>query len=268
MLLNNSVKAARKDRGASSRGSHRAVPLALYLCLGLVAVPAAAFAQNESLMFLNRNLGEAGGEAGKSIDRIAGGRGLLADDPANYAIYDLLEAQMRGLGATIRNEADMLSYYRFEDALFENLNDDVQRIRELVVEDSNGLFDDSDRDIIEGEIDQYYDQILDTLDQAEFNKVKVFATLAQSESVKAALRDRAHYRLANVDALLDFFIRERSIVGAKSSGSEYAMSGESVEAENATGSFSQGDTNIGAEVSSLQREDLLMMVDLLMLRGK
>jgi flagellin-like hook-associated protein FlgL len=236
-----------------------------YLCLCLIGPSAAASAQSSSLPFLNGILGDEGSQAGKSIERIAGGRVLLPDDPANYAIYALLEGRIRGLDADIRNKADMLSYYRFEDSLLGELLDDVQQIRELIVQESNGLLDDSDRGIIEGEIDQCYDQILSTLDQAEFNRAKVFSSLSQSEAVKAALKTRAHYRLADVDLLLAFFIRERSLVGAKAGGLGYAAVGEAVEAENATGSLSLGDTNIDAEIGSLRREDLLMMVDLLML---
>jgi hypothetical protein len=247
--------------------THGACLAALGLGLFLLATPAAGIAQSPSLLFLNRVLGEAGSEAGKSIERIAGGRGLLADDPANYAIYELLEKQIRGLVATIRNQDDMLSYLRFEDSLLGGLGDIVQRIRELAVEESSGLLESSDRDIIEGEMDQLYDQILDALDQAEFNQVKVFAALAQAEPVKAALKGRAHYRLDDIDALLGFLIGERSLVGSKASGLEFAISGEGIEAENATGAYSQGDTNIDAEVGSLQREDLLMLVDLLMLGG-
>jgi flagellin-like hook-associated protein FlgL len=248
-----------------SNSKYKSALLALCLGLSLCVGPAAAFAQNASLMFLNRFLGEAESGAGKSVERLASGRGLLADDPANYAIYELLEKQIRALGATIRNQGDMLSYYRLEDSLLGSLSDIVQRIRELIVEESNGTLSPSDRGIVEGEADQLYDQILDTLDQAEFNQVKIFATLAQSELVKAALKEDSHYQLGSVDALLEFLIRERSLVGAKSSGLEYSTSGEEIEKENATGSYSQGDTNIDAEVSSLQREELLMLVDLLML---
>jgi len=182
---------------------------------------------------------------------------LLVDDPANYSIYELLEGQIRALGATIRDEADMLSFYRFEDSLFGDLSDGVQRIRELVVEESNGTLDAFDRDIIEAEINQLYAQMLDSLAEAEFNKVKVFASFAEAEPVKAAIKSDAHYRLDSIDALLDFLVRERSLVGAKASGSEYA-----------TGSYSQGDTNFDAEASSIKREDLLMLVDLLMLRRR
>jgi hypothetical protein len=254
-------------RSGFPRAAREGAPPAikLWICLCLVVLPAEAFAQSSSLPFLNGLLGDAGDKAGKSIERIAGGRGLLPDDPANYAVYGILEAQIRALGATIRNGTDMRSLYRFEDALLGTLGDEVQRIRELAVEDSNGLLDDSDRGIIEGEMDQCYDQILDTLDQAEFNKVKVFSSLARSGSVKAALKTRAHYRLADVDLLLAFFIRERSLVGAKAGGLGYAAAGEAAEAENATGGYSQGDARIDAEVGSLEREDLLMMVDLLML---
>jgi flagellin-like hook-associated protein FlgL len=258
-----------KEEIVKAPAIHGAPIAVLCLCAGLVALPPAASAQgSSSLMFLNRVLGEEGGEAGKSIERLAGGRGLLPDNPANYAIYELLEGQVRGLGAVIRNRADMLSLYRFEDSLLGTLSDAIQRIRELVVEESNGTLDSSDRDIIEAEIDELYDQVLEALAEAEFNKVKVFASIAEAEPVKAALRSRAHYSLESVDALLDFLIRERSLVGAKSSGSEYAIAGEEIEKEGATGFISQGDTDIGAEVSSLRREDLLMLADLLMLGGK
>lgn len=222
-------------------------------------------AEDSSLMFLNLTLATAEAGAGKSSARIAGGLRLLADDPASYAVYQVLEKEIRALGASIGNHADMLSYYRFEDAMLGTVIDEQQRIRELAVEDSDGILSGQDHEFIEEEMARLYDQILSSLSQAEFNRVRVFAPLSSSPALAAMLRSPGHYRLGDIDGLLDFLIGERVLVGSRMRGLEFEIQGKEVERENATRSLGQGDTDMAAESVALQRENLLILANLLML---
>ncbi len=231
------------------------------LLLGSVS-PAA---QSASLTFLNDILDGAQSASTKSSERLSSGRILLADDPANSAVYAELEGQVRAIRAEIGNEADMLSYYRFMDAILGNLTDIAQRIRELLVQRSNGLLDSAALDAIDGEIGELYDEMGQTLRDAEFNRVKVFADLVDPPR-QAFFRDSKHYDLGAVGDMLDLLIGDRSAIGAKVEALGFTMSGRESESLNAESALSQGDTDFAKEIVELERSQLLVLADLLMLR--
>lgn len=242
-------------------------PLALpTLVAALLLVAGTASAESPSLGYLNRVL--AGSEAGadKAAERIAGGGPLLPDDPANYAIYELLEKEIRGLGAAIGNQGDLLAFYRYEDGLLEEMGARCGRIEELLVEAGDGILDPADLGVIKDEVDGIYADILDTLSRAEFNQLKVFSDLAAGAATRNLLASGDHYRLDRVRSLEDDLLRERGRIGALENGLERSMAGAAIEAENAAASAGRGTTDLAADIAELQRERLLVLVDLLMLR--
>ena len=196
---------------------------------------------------------------------MASGRELLTDDPANEAIYQSLRSQVRGMGREIANNADMISFYRFEDSIMAQTLDSLQRIRELVVKRSDPVFSVDDRAIVDDEIDQYYQDILSTLSQADFNGVKPFAAFASGPAVASWFAQRQYYRLDAIDRLISAMIRERSLEGAAENGLALASSGEAVARENYAAEQSLSDTDMAAEHSALMRADLLFLVDLFLL---
>ena len=226
---------------------------------------AQASAQPPSLIFLNNILGGAESETAKSTERLSGGRLLLTDDPASYAIFDSLAGQVRSLGATIRNSADMLSYYNLQDAVLGGIIDFVQRIRELLVQRSNGILGDDDRDIINGEIRQLYDQVTETLQEAEFNQKKLF--LPSEAALSAGMfNENKYYELDSVDALLQFLIGERTTIGAQIETLGFTISGQGTESLNSASALSQGDTDFAKELTNLERSHILLLANILMLK--
>lgn len=238
--------------------------LACGLLIYLLASPR-EFAQNSSLTFLDDVLGGTESTSAKSSERLAGGRILLADDPASYVVYQALEAQVRALRAEIGNQSDMLSFYRFQDAILGELTDIAQRIRELLVQRSSGVLDQDSRDIVDGEIGELYDQAFGTLRDAEFNRVKVFTGL-NSLGGAGLFGDSKHYDLASVDAMLGFLISERGQIGAKVEALGFTVAGSEGESLNAESALSQGDTDFSKELAQLEKSDILVLADLLMLR--
>ena len=237
--------------------------LACSVLVCLLASPR-EFAQSPSLAFLNDVLAGAESASAKSSERLAGGRILLADDPASYAVYEALEAQVRALRAEIGNQSDMLSFYRFQDAILGELTDAVQRIRELLVQRSDGILDRDSRDAVDGEIGELYDQVFETLRDAEFNKVKVFASMAGLGA--GFFEGPKRYDLASVDTMLDSLISERSVIGGEVEALEFTIAGSESESLNAESALSQGDTDFTKELTALERSDILVFADLLMLR--
>jgi len=130
------------------------VAILLLVCIPFPLLP------NPSLNFLNRILRNRNLKTGRNIKRMAKSTHLLIDNPANYAIYQKLEGQIRGLGKMIGNSGDMLSYYRYEGAILKQALAPLQHIRQLILRRSGGILSGWQRKIINNEIRQYYKQII------------------------------------------------------------------------------------------------------------
>lgn len=237
--------------------------LLLVLC-GLF-LSSVSSAENASRLFINRLLNEHVSESMQSIQRIASGRILLADNPANFAIYELLEKQIRQLDKQIDNGWDMVFYYRYQDGLLANLSTSLQRIRELAVQRLNGILDESDREIIDSEINQHYDQISYDLSQAEYNKVRVFTTVLESPAAKAALHDLRHKDLAQIDQLMQWLLSERVRVGTQASTMEFSLAGMGIQKENTQAFQGEAGIRFGQEINVFRQHQILMMANILML---
>ena len=235
--------------------------LLLVLCFGLNPSKSGAAPD-----YLNGILQSTENTIEKDRNRLSSGAKLLADDPANYAIYEKLTANLKQLEKIIVNFTDMTSYYRSAEGYLENIIDSLQRIRELALQRTNAILSDFDRGIIDSEIKQTYEQILFVLKNADFNKKNIFGVLFEDEEIKSRFQKKEYYQLATIDNLLIFFIYQRSIYGVKMKSLEYQIQGKSLEKENTAGFRSTiHDIDYSGKLSQLSRNHLLLIVNLLML---
>lgn len=223
---------------------------------------------SDSLAYLNRILGYNEGDMDKSGKRLSEGTYLLPDNPANHAIYEKLEAHIRELEAIMRNNGDLISYYQTAGGYLNGITDLLQNIRELLIKRSNAIYSKEDRSYIDAEINQYYDEILFILKNAEFNKKRIFGELLNDNSIMQRLRGEEYYQLANVDSLFHFFLSQRASYGATARTLELRNQGMAVSAENMNefqGSLWYID--MAAEISRLKKYHLLFIVNMFMLAG-
>jgi len=96
-----------------------------------------------------------------------------ADDAAGLAIAQKIQAQVTGLEQGNRNTLDMKSLIQTAEGALSTIDDSLQRVRELSVQASNGIYTDSDRALIQQEIGQQLDQISRVSRDTEFNKMKL-----------------------------------------------------------------------------------------------
>ncbi len=97
----------------------------------------------------------------------------VADDAAGMAISTKMRTQISGLKIANRNTMDGISLVQTADACLSEIQNMVQRCRELAVQATNGSLDSSDRDRIQYEIDDLLKEINDAAEKAEFNKIKI-----------------------------------------------------------------------------------------------
>jgi len=221
---------------------------------------------NSSTDYLNRILNYNEGRIDNNYDRLSSGTILLRDDPANYSIYEKLEAEIREIGKRINNDKDMISYYTYMEAVLSELSTMLQRIRELLVQKDNQLLSGDDKEIINNEIRQYYRQMEYDISQAEFNQVKIFSDLFKNADLKNYFDNKKYYDFQNVDNLLNFVIKQRSTTGSYAARLEYQNNGEEIKKQNTINFKKQQDTDYSSEISALKRNSLLLMINVMMLK--
>lgn len=112
-----------------------------------------------------------------SMERLSSGLRInsAADDAAGQAIANRMSAQVTGLAQAQRNANDGISVAQTAEGALNQVNDNLQRIRELTVQAANGTNSTSDLDSIQAEINQRLDEIDRISEQTSFNGVNVLA---------------------------------------------------------------------------------------------
>lgn len=111
---------------------------------------------NVSSINAQRQMVKAGAEMDKAMTRLSSGMRINSakDDAAGLAISNRQTSQIRGLDQAVRNANDGVSLIQTaEGALGESTNI-LQRMRELAVQSSNGIYSDADRATLDAEVKQ------------------------------------------------------------------------------------------------------------------
>ena len=82
-----------------------------------------------------------------------------ADDAAGSAIASKMEAQVRSLDVAIRNSYDAISMTQTAEGALGEMENILQRVRELGVQASNSTLSASDRKMIQSEVDALIKEI-------------------------------------------------------------------------------------------------------------
>lgn len=147
---------------------------------------------NTNLISLNaqRNLGSSQSALATSMQRLSSGMRVNSakDDSAGLAIAERMQAQIKGMSVATRNANDGISLAQTTEGALTEVNNNLQRIRELSVQSSNGSNSSADKASIQAEITQRLAEIDRTSSQTDFNGVKVLAS-NQSLNIQIGARD-------------------------------------------------------------------------------
>ncbi len=123
------------------------------------------------------NLGKSQNALGTAIERLSSGLRINSakDDAAGQAIANRFTANIKGLTQATRNANDGISIAQTTEGALNEINNNLQRIRELTVQAANGSNSDSDLKSIQAEIGQRLSEINRVSEQTQFNGVKVLA---------------------------------------------------------------------------------------------
>ncbi|MBS0617909.1 MAG: flagellin [Spirochaetes bacterium] len=130
---------------------------------------------NLPAMQVNRQLHKVYSRYEKSIEKLSTGERInrAGDDATNLAVSEKMRTQIRGLRQAEHNAMNGLSFIQTAEGNMGQVNDILQRIRELSVQAANGIYADSDRQQIQVEVSQLVDEIDRIGTSAEFNRMKL-----------------------------------------------------------------------------------------------
>jgi len=130
---------------------------------------------NSNIMSLNaqRNVSGTNNSLATSLERLSSGLRINSakDDAAGLYTAERQTADIRGLNQAARNAADGISLAQTAESALGQISDNLQRIRELAVQASNGTVE--DRTGLQTEVDLLSEEILRIADNASFNGVQL-----------------------------------------------------------------------------------------------
>ncbi|MDM0042968.1 flagellin [Variovorax dokdonensis] len=123
------------------------------------------------------NLNKSQSSLNSAIERLSSGMRINSakDDAAGQAIANRFTANVKGLTQAARNANDGISIAQTTEGSLNEINNNLQRVRELSVQAANGTNSASDLESIQAEIKQRLDEIDRVSAQTQFNGVKVLA---------------------------------------------------------------------------------------------
>src|SRR5690625_122999 len=111
------------------------------------------------------------------------------DDAAGQAIANRFTSNVRGLTQAARNANDGISIAQTTEGALDEINNNIQRIRELTVQAKNGTNSEEDLESIQNEIQERLDEIDRISEQTDFNGVKVLGENADDLTIQVGAHD-------------------------------------------------------------------------------
>ena len=225
--------------------------------------------------------------------KIASGKRIqtAADNAAGLAISNKLKRNENGLDVGASNIMDGIGVANIKDGALGTMQDSLQRIRELSIKASNGLYGDSEKQMIQKEVDQLLEGIQYTATATQFNDMKLLdGSMADMDivsnpdgtgmkiqmenmSLKALVIDgyniTGEFDISVIDAAMDKISSARSSTGASTNAMEHAYNYNTGASYNLLSARSRiEDLDIPKAVSDMKKNKLLQDYHMGMLRKK
>jgi len=209
---------------------------------------------NLSALFAQRMLGINNKEVSKQLEKLASGLRInrAADDSANLAVSEKMRAQIRGLQQASANTQNGVSFIQTTEAHLVNTTDILQRLRELAVQASNGIYSDEDRLMIQVEVSQLVSEIDRIASHAQFNGMNL---LTGRFARQTGTQDMFFHVGANMDQRIQAHIGEMTAqaLGMRNEqGSNEIISLRDTESSN----MALGSIDAALRIVNKQRADL------------
>ena len=212
---------------------------------------------NMSAMFAQRSQGIQDLNAQKSMEKLSSGLKInrAGDDASGLAVSEKMRAQIRGLRQASTNAQNGISFIQTTEGFLQETTDIVQRIRELAVQSSNGIYSSEDRMQIQVEVSSLIAEVDRIASCAQFNGMNMltgrFARPTGENEVTASMWFHIG---ANMDQRTQVFIGTMSAMalGLRNVGDESIMTLETPdEANRAIGTLDEALKRINKQRADL-----------------
>ncbi len=245
---------------------------------------------NTNVLALNahRSMKRVGNDQAKSSGKLSSGERInsAADDAAGLAISEKMRSQIRGLDQASRNSQDAISLVQTADGGLQEVQNMVQRARELTVQAGNDTLTTTDRAKIDVELNQLGTEVFEMAKKVQFNtqtllngsggtagefKMQVGANASESLEINLASikiqslniatttfktgsgQDATNGYLDNLDDDLETISTQRAKLGAYQNRLEYTVKALDISSENLSASESRiRDTDMAKEMMKLR----------------
>ena len=130
---------------------------------------------NMSAMFARRQLFFNTQKVDNGIEKLSSGLRInkASVDASGLAVSEKMRSQVRGLTRATANAQDAISFIQATEGYLQNSQDIIQRLRELAVQASNGIYTGEDRMQIQVEVSALVDEVDRIASHAQFNGLNV-----------------------------------------------------------------------------------------------
>lgn len=126
---------------------------------------------NMSSIYANNVLKMNNTAVSKTMEKLSSGYRInrAGDDACGLAVSEKMRSQIRGLLQAEKNAENGISFIQVTEGYLQESQDVIQRIRELAVQASNGIYSAEDRMYIQIEVSQLIDEVDRIASHAQFN---------------------------------------------------------------------------------------------------
>ena len=184
---------------------------------------------NMSAMFAQRSQGIQDLNQQKSMEKLSSGMRInrAGDDASGLAVSEKMRAQIRGLNQASTNAQNGISFIQTTEGYLQETSDIVQRIRELAVQSSNGIYSDEDRMQIQVEVSSLIDEVDRIASAAQFNGMNMLTGRFARPTGENTVTGSMWFHIgANMDQRTQVYIGTMSAtaLGLKNLGDESKLS--------------------------------------------
>lgn len=261
---------------------------------------------NQSAAFASRIANINDMNVQNTMNALASGKRINSakDDASGLAVSTKMKSMIKGLNQASRNIADGSSMLNVASGYLQETTDTLQRIRELAVQSSNGIYSDEQRSMIQIEVSQLVSEIDRIASSATFNGLQLFtgrfangneaitlhigsqtdqqisfnleAATSESfglknvqgsgESLSISSPDEANMAIATVDEALLRVSKQQALIGANQNRMEVAKKGIDIAAENMAAANSRiEDADMAEKIVELSKNQILSQSSLAMM---
>ena len=184
---------------------------------------------NMSAMFAQRSQGIQDLNQQKSMEKLSSGMRInrAGDDASGLAVSEKMRAQIRGLNQASTNAENGISFIQTTEGYLQETTDIVQRIRELAVQSSNGIYSDEDRMQILVEVSSLIAEVARIASTAQFTGMNMLTgRFARPTGENVVTASMWFHIGANMDQRTQVYIGTMSAMalGLRNVGDESIMS--------------------------------------------